>query len=183
MERTELSTNFKMGDKLPSFKLKATNSEMFDSSELSGKPSVIFFTCNHCPYVKGSEDALVKIANQFSEVVNFVGINSNDSTQYPEDSFDKMVEKVKTYKLPYTYLHDEDQMVAQKFDAACTPEFYLFNSKLELVYHGTINNSPRDPSAVVEHYLEDAINQVLQEKKCSPEFVHPIGCSIKWTQK
>ena len=82
--------------------------------------------------------------------------------------------------LPYPYLYDESQQVARMFDAACTPEFYLFDSSLTLVYHGTINDSPRDPAKVTRDYLSKAIESVLAGQVPEPQFVHPLGCSIKW---
>jgi hypothetical protein len=82
--------------------------------------------------------------------------------------------------LPYPYLYDETQDVARQFDAACTPEFYLFDRNHTLVYHGTINDSPRDPSKVTKDYLSKAISAALEGQTPNPQFVHPLGCSIKW---
>jgi len=109
-----------------------------------------------------------------------VAINSNDAVKYPEDGFDKMKEKASAMALPYPYLHDESQDVARMFDAACTPEFYLFDPGVGLVYHGTINDSPRDRARVTKDYLSQAILAVLEKRLPNPQFVHPMGCSIKW---
>ena len=107
-------------------------------------------------------------------------INSNDAAKYPEDSFERMREKSVALDLPYPYLYDESQAVARAFDAACTPEFYLFDRNQTLVYHGTINDAPRDGSAVKHDYLSNAIAAVLHGETPDPQFVHPLGCSIKW---
>lgn len=107
-------------------------------------------------------------------------ISSNDANKYPEDSFDKMAEKVVTKNISFPYLYDESQEVAKAFDAACTPEFYLFTPEGVLVYHGAINDSPRDSSKVTKDYLSDAVAAVIKGETPSPQFVHPLGCSIKW---
>ena len=91
-----------------------------------------------------------------------------------------MKAKAATLQLPYPYLHDETQAVARLFDAACTPECYLFDAQHTLVFHGAINDSPRDASSVKCDYLTPAIIQVLAGNKLQPDFVHPLGCSIKW---
>jgi peroxiredoxin len=141
----------------------------------------VVFTCNHCPYVKGSEAALNAVVNKFlPDGLKVVAISSNDAVQYPEDSLDKMKEKAEHLKLPYPYLYDETQAVAKDFDAACTPEVYLFDRNHKLAFHGTVNDSPRDPSKVTKEYLLEAIAAVLEGGIPPHQFVHSIGCSIKW---
>jgi hypothetical protein len=145
------------------------------------KAYLVGFLCNHCPYVKGSEEMLIRIAKQFQpDGLKVVTINSNDAVKYPEDSFDKMKDKAREMALPYPYLHDESQSVARMFDAACTPEFYLFDRNLTLVYHGTIIDRPRDAAKVTKEYLSQAVLSVLEGRTPEPQFVHPVGCSIKW---
>lgn len=182
MERESLSTTFPLGSKLPTFELLNVDGRRLGSEYLKdGKALLVAFSCNHCPYVKGSEEMLISIVHRFeSEGLKTVVINSNDAGKYPEDSYDKMKEKAQTMSLPYPYLFDESQHVAKLFDAACTPEFYLFDPSLTLVYHGTINDSPRDPSKVTRDYLSRAIESVLAGHAPDPQFVHPLGCSIKW---
>ncbi|RMG43973.1 MAG: thioredoxin family protein [Candidatus Dadabacteria bacterium] len=182
MERTETSTRFPLGSKLPDFKLKNVDGREMGSEYLrEGKAALVVFTCNHCPYVKGSEQMLCRIARRFEgQGLRTVTINSNDATRYPEDSFDKMKEKAAQMGLPYPYLYDSSQEVARMFDAACTPECFLFNSKGELVYQGAINDNPKDPGQVNQDYLSVAVTQVLAGVKPDPAFVHPLGCSIKW---
>jgi peroxiredoxin len=182
MERTSPSHRFPLGSELPQFKLPATDGSKVDGTYFRGaKASLIAFTCNHCPYVKGSEHLLVELARKYQGLgLKVVTINSNDPQKYPDDSFEKMREKSKEMDLPYPYLFDESQNVARRFDAQCTPEFYLFNSELVLVYHGAINDSPRDSSKVSRHYLLDAIQSVVEGKSLGTDFAHPIGCSIKW---
>lgn len=180
--RETVSEKFPLGSKLPSFELPATDGRNLGSAYLSGaKAQLVVFTCNHCPYVKGSEFMLSQIVRKFErEGLKTLAISSNDAAQYPDDSFEKMKEKSQQLGNLWPYLYDESQAVAKKFDAACTPECYLFNSTGTLVFHGTINDSPRDSSKVQADYLSPAISQVLAGIPPQPAFVHPIGCSIKW---
>lgn len=182
MERTAKSTIFDLGSAIPSFNLPNVDGTHLGSDYLrDAKAYLVGFLCNHCPYVKGSEQMLIEIVRRFKgSGLKTITISSNDAAKYPEDSFDKMQEKAHVLNLPYPYLYDEAQSVAKIFDAACTPEFYLFDSSRVLVYHGTINDSPRDASKVSKDYLSDAITSVLEGRTPEPQFVHPLGCSIKW---
>jgi peroxiredoxin len=167
---------------VPSFELVNVDGSRLGSQYLAGaKAGLVAFLCNHCPYVKGSEEMLMTIVKRFQpEGLKTLVINSNDAVKYPEDSFEKMQEKAIAHALPYPYLYDESQEVARSFDAACTPEFYLFDRDGKLAYHGTINDSPRDSSRVTKDYLSQAIEAVLEGRTPEPQFVHPLGCSIKW---
>ena len=182
MERDSVSNSFSIGASLPQFELPNIDGRSVGTAYLrAGKAALVAFTCNHCPYVKGSEEMLIEIVRRFESAgLKAVAINSNDAIKYPEDSFDKMKEKSETMKLPYPYLYDESQAVAKAFDAACTPEIYLFDQAGKLVFHGTINDSPRDKSKVTKDYLSNAISAVLNGETPETNFVHPIGCSIKW---
>ena len=182
MERENTSQQFPLGSTLPSFNLLGVDGQSVGDSFLAGAPAVlVVFTCNHCPYVKGSEAALNAVVSKYlSDGLKVVAINSNDAVQYPEDSLAKMKEKSEQLKLPYPYLYDETQEVAKAFDAACTPEIYLFDRNRKLVFHGTVNDSPRDPSKVTKEYLSEAISAVLEGGLPPQQFVHSIGCSIKW---
>jgi peroxiredoxin len=182
MERDTISSAFPLGSRLPSFELLNVDGNRLGSESLTGaKAGLVAFLCNHCPYVKGSEDMLISIVKRFqADGLKTLVINSNDAAKYPEDSYEKMKEKAVAQGLPYPYLYDESQNVARLFDAACTPEFYLFDRDGKLAYHGTINDSPRDPSRVTKDYLSKAIEAVLEGRTPEPQFVHPLGCSIKW---
>jgi peroxiredoxin len=177
MERTE-SSKFIIGSKLPQFSLISTAGQSFGTEQLrQGRAALVVFSCNHCPYVKGSESFLIETAKEFAPLgLVTVAINSNDPIKYPDDSFAEMKKKI----LPYPYLFDETQEVAKLFDAQCTPECYLFNSKQELVYHGRITDTPRDAQAVKVNHLREAVKQLLEQGSCDPSYVHPVGCSIKW---
>ena len=182
MERTTESQKFALGSLMPEFSLPATDGKSYGSSYLKGgKAGLVVFTCNHCPYVKGSEDLLVQIVKRFEmEGLRTIAISSNDASKYPEDAFDKMKEKSRKQNLPYPYLYDETQEIAKKFDAACTPECYLFDNKGRLMFHGAITDKPKEGGFNRKDYLSPAIFEVIEGNEPDPSFVHPMGCSIKW---
>ena len=182
MERGEGSEKFPIGSRMPSFSLPVTDGSVADDRSFEGASAIlIVFGCNHCPYVIGSEDMLMRIVRRFqAEGLEALMISSNDAAQYPEDGFEKMREKAERMNLPWRYAWDESQDVARSFDAQCTPECYLFNRERMLVYHGAINDSPRDPSNVREEFLSAAIEATIAGKSPQPAFVRPMGCSIKW---
>lgn len=183
MQRKQTSENFKLGSKMPAFELKGVNGKTFFSLKdfASAQAALVVFSCNHCPYVRGSEQFLIDVVNKYKSLgLVTAAINSNDDSQYSDDSFAKMRSKALELNMPYAYLHDATQEVARQFDAACTPECYLFNSNLELVWHGTISDSNADPYNARKIYLEHAVSQLLAGQNPEPSFVHPVGCSIKW---
>jgi len=143
---------------------------------------LIMFICNHCPYVKHVRDQIIKLSNDYlDKEVGVVAISSNDIENYPEDSPELMREEAKKYQYHFPYLYDESQEVARSYDAACTPDFYLFNSASELVYRGQLdksrpgNDQPNDGSD-----LRKAMDDMLSGNPISVEQVPSVGCNIKW---
>ena len=175
---------FPIGSKLPSFSLTSTTGENVTDGYLrGGKASLVVFSCNHCPYVKGSEEMLIETVRKFEkDGLKTVSISSNDAIAYPDDGLEQMKEKTERMNLPYPYLFDKTQEVAKKFFAACTPECFLFDTDGALVFHGAINSNPRNPDTERTNHIELAIVQVLEGKKADPAYVHPLGCTIKWKQ-
>lgn len=182
MQRESASEKFPLGSKLPHFELLNVDGKQLGTSYLlGGKAALVAFMCNHCPYVKGSEEMLMNIVRKFeAQGLKTVAVNANDAVQYPDDDYSHMQLKAREMKLPYPYLHDQTQEVAKLFDAACTPEFYLFDASQKLVYHGAINDSPRDPTKVTKDFLSQAISQTLSGQNPQPSYTHALGCSIKW---
>ncbi|MCB9029543.1 MAG: thioredoxin family protein [Deltaproteobacteria bacterium] len=182
MQREEQSKILPIGSKLPSFTLQDTNEENFNSEQCELEHGLlVMFSCNHCPYVKGTDETVIRLAKEFQKRgIKFIAINSNDPVAYPEDSFENMQVKVEEMNIPFQYLFDQKQEVAKQFDAACTPEAYLFDHEKRLVYHGAICDNPKYPSQVQKMYLQDAIEQLLKGEDPAPNYVHPLGCSIKW---
>lgn len=168
----------------PNFNLLDTTSNQFKNlDELTGeKGTVIFFICNHCPYVHHVIDEVVRISNDFRvQGINFVALSSNDIIAYPEDAPELMTEFAIKHKFNFPYLYDESQKVAKQYDAACTPDFYLFNANRQLIYRGQIDDSrPQNGMVVSGADLRNAIDALLSNKKILEEQKPSIGCNIKW---
>ncbi|MCC6954578.1 MAG: thioredoxin family protein [Deltaproteobacteria bacterium] len=182
MQRTADSFKLALGDKAPYFSLKATDSKIYSLRVFAdSKALCVIFTCNHCPYAQAYEKRLIDIALAYApKNIRFVAICSNDADGYPEDSFERMVEKSQTLGFPFPYLHDEKQIAARAYDAACTPEAYVFDGEQRLVYHGSIDDNHKEPAEVKAHYLRDALDAILSERQPEIPLTGCLGCSIKW---
>ncbi|MGD0754036.1 MAG: thioredoxin family protein [Bacteroidales bacterium] len=173
------------GQKAIDFKLLSTDRREYSLSDFKkNKYLVIFFTCNHCPYVIGSDEITRATVEKFSKKgVGFAGINSNHENTYPEDSFPNMVERMKTHKFPWVYLYDKPQEVAKAYGALRTPHFYVFNEERKLVYTGRGVDNPRDTSKMTINNLDLALEELTSGKPISVPVTNPIGCNIKWEGK
>lgn len=173
-----------LGATAPNFTLQGTDGKEYALPRHRGaKGTLVAFACNHCPYVKAYDARIAALAGEFGpKGIAWFVINANNAKDYPDDNFEKMKEKAETLHLLYPYLRDETQRVALDFGAGCTPEFFLFDAHLTLVYTGRLDDNMESPEAVREHYLRDACQAVLAGKAPRTEKTHPIGCSIKWTR-
>ena len=182
MEMNIQNLKLKIGDKAPDFSLPGVNGKTYSLSSFRGKKIlVIIFMCNHCPYVQGSLERIKAIQGDFGiKGVQVVGINANDEVNYPDDSFEKMIEVGKDKKINFPYLRDANQSVANAYGAQCTPECFVFDGERKLRYHGRIDNSPKDTSLVQTTDLRNAIESLIHNQKVSIELTPAIGCSIKW---
>jgi peroxiredoxin len=179
-----MAFTLQIGDKAPAFTLPATDGKTYSLSDFKNKWLVIFFTCNHCPYVIGSDEVTRATANKYaSHDVKFVAINSNSKNTYEEDSFPNMVKRMEEHKFPWVYLHDESQDIALAYGALRTPHFYVFNEKRKLVYTGRGVDSPRDTSRMKENTLDIVLDALVNGKKPPFEATNPIGCNVKWDGK
>jgi peroxiredoxin len=180
-----MAFTLQLGEQAPDFKLPATDGRIYRLSDFDdAKVLVIFFTCNHCPYVLGSDEVTRQTALKFiPRGVRFVGINSNSKHTYAEDSFEHMVERMKTHKFPWLYLYDESQDVARAYGALRTPHFYVFDKNRKLVYTGRGVDSPRDTSKMTVNNLERALTEHLAGKPITVPLTNPIGCNVKWEGK
>ncbi len=171
-----------IGSKAVDFSLPATTGETYSLSSFNrSKYLVIFFTCNHCPYVIGSDEVTKATALKYvSKGVEFVAINSNSANTYAEDSFENMVKRMSEYKFPWTYLYDKNQFIAKAYGALKTPHFYVFNEQRNLVYTGRGVDSPRDTSKMSINDLDRVLDELTQNKAISVNKTNPIGCNIKW---
>lgn len=183
MARTE-SNEFAIGTKAPNFNLVNTIDDNFYAlNELKGKKgTVIMFICNHCPFVIHVNSELVKMANQYQlKGINFIAISSNEILNYPQDSPKYMKQVAEKLKYPFPYLFDESQQVAKAYDAACTPDFYVFNADLNSVYHGQLDNSrPGNEEPLTGKDIRKAMDNLLQNKPVLENQKPSVGCGIKW---
>lgn len=168
----------------PEFNLLDTVSgHVLSLQNLKGdKATVIMFICNHCPFVIHINKELVNIANAYAEVgVGFIAISSNDIKNYPQDSPENMKIHAKKESYPFPYLYDETQDIAKAYDAACTPDIYVFNTNLKLVYRGQLDDSrPGNGLPVTGKDLRYALDCLLTNKKNMLLQKPSIGCNIKW---
>ena len=173
-----------IGEQAPAFSLPATDGSTYALNDFSEKLLVIFFTCNHCPYVIGSDENTRKIVEQFDgKGVQFVAINSNSPNTYAEDSWEHMIERMDENKFPWLYLHDASQDVAEAYGALRTPHFYVFDADRKLVYVGRAIDTPRDHTQSTTHELVDALEELLEGKAVSNPVTNPLGCNVKWEGK
>ena len=180
-----MTYTIELGDKAPRFEnLLSTDGSFYSIDEFNDKPlKVIFFTCNHCPYVTGSDELTRSIAETFKDDVEFIAINSNSANTYQEDSFENMVTRMESLRFPWLYLYDETQNTALDYGALKTPHFFVFNDSWRLIYTGRNTDSPRDTSLKTSNDLFDALEEATQGKEISVPITNPVGCNIKWEGK
>ena len=167
---------------MPEFNLPGTDDKTHNSDNFKRQRALlIIFSCNHCPYVQAYEDRIKEIQSDFGDNgLSVIAINSNEDRKYPEDSFDNMKKRAVEKGFNFLYLRDEDQSVAKEFDAAHTPEIFLFDDKRKLVYHGKIDDNWKEPERAKNKYLREAIEELFAGKEISVPETFSIGCTIKW---
>ena len=171
------------GKKAEDFKLKSTENKLISLNDVKGeKATLIMFICNHCPYVRHVATELARIgADYLPRNVIIYAINSNDYDKYPADAPEKMKEEAAHWGFNFPYLVDKDQTVAKAYQAACTPDIYLFDSNRKLVYRGQLDDSrPSNDSPPSGHDLRAAIDAILNGTNVSENQIPSIGCNIKW---
>lgn len=173
-----------LGTEAPGFSLPDTVSgKMTDLKDIAtGKATVVMFLCNHCPYVIHVNPEIVRLANEYSKKgVGFVGISSNDAANYPDDSPEKMKALAEKLGYNFPYLYDETQEVARAYDAACTPDFYVFDQHQRLAYRGCLDDSrPNSGRPLTGHDLRAALDAALEGRAVGPKQYPSGGCNIKW---
>lgn len=173
-----------LGSKAPDFELLDVISGKMVTLKSSNEPkaTVIMFICNHCPFVRHLNSELTKIANDYQpKGVRFIAINSNDVTSYPDDSPENMIINAQEHQYPFPYLFDETQSVARAYDAACTPDFFVYDNELELAYRGQLDDSrPGNDIPLTGSDIRDALDCILDNKPLIIQQKPSIGCNIKW---
>jgi len=177
----ESKVSLQTGDMAPDFELLGIDDKQHSLSNYKDyKGLLVIFICNHCPYVKTKIDAIKEIHEKFKDRIALVGINSNDSTEYPDDSFENMKIIAQEKEIKFDYLVDDDQEIAKRYGAVCTPDPFLFDSERKLVFHGRIDNAMKPEDTATEKTMIDNIQKFLDGEKIEKDFDPSIGCSIKW---
>ena len=173
----------RVNDKAPDFSLKGTDNKMYSLESFKDKKLLlVVFMCNHCPYVKPKIKPLIELQKKYKNNLSIIGINSNDPTNYPEDSFDNMKKIVKDKNINFPYVIDETQDVAKAYGATCTPDPFLFDETRKLIFHGRINDAIQPSDPITENTMDKNIQKAILGKKIDKEFEPSIGCSIKWRE-
>lgn len=177
------STMLELGTTAPDFSLPdVVSAKTISRDDLRGKPLLVLFICTHCPYVKHIEKGLAQMgADYAARPINIVAISSNDAENYPDDSPEGLRQQAQRLGFRFPYLYDETQQVARAYKAACTPDIYLFDSAMKLVYRGQFDRSrPGNNIPVTGQQLRAAIDEVLADKPVTQDQLPSIGCNIKW---
>jgi len=177
-----MAFTLRIGDKAPDFELPATDGKTYRLADFAGaKALVVFFTCNHCPYVLGSDEVTRATVDRFKgKGVAFIGINSNSETTHPTDDFTHMVERMKANNFPWVYARDKSQTVARAYGALRTPHFYVFDRDRRLVYTGRGMDNPRNAAQSTVNDLDRALEDVVAARPVRTPLTNPIGCNVKW---
>lgn len=171
-----------IGQEAKDFSLKATDGKTYSLNDFSdAKVLVVFFTCNHCPYVTGSNNVTRETALKFKDDgVQFVGINSNSSQTNPADSFEHMVDDMNEHNFPWIYLRDDKQEVAKGYGALRTPHFYVFDEDRKLIYTGRGVDNPKEIEKMTVNDLDRVLTEKMNGDAISISETNPLGCNVKW---
>lgn len=171
-----------LGSEFIDFSLIGVDGKIYSPDDFkNAEVLIIIFMCNHCPYVKGIIDRFTEFQNKYkSRNVQLAGINSNDTVNYPEDSFENMKLFSSEHKMNFPYLFDESQKIAKKYKAVCTPDIFVYDKNRILKYRGRFDDNWKDETAVKEKDLEKAVILLLENKEINFTQIPSIGCSIKW---
>jgi peroxiredoxin len=175
------STMLELGTPVPPFALEDTGGSTVSSADFAGRPLLVMFLCNHCPFVKHVRDELARIGREYGARAGIVAVMSNDVERYPADSPEAMRREREEAGWTFPYLYDPTQEVARAYRAACTPDFYLFDAAHRLAYRGRLDDSrPHADRPVTGRDLRDALDAVLEGRRPAAEQAPSIGCNIKW---
>ena len=180
----ESQIKLKTRDYAPDFELMGIDGKKHSLNDYKNYEGLlVIFMCNHCPYVKAKINAIKEVHEKFKDKIAVVGINSNDSIKYPDDSFENMKIIAKEKGILFDYLLDESQKIAKKYGAICTPDPFLFDNERRLIFHGRIDNAMKPEDTATEKTMINNIEQYLSGEKIKKDFDPSIGCSIKWKEQ
>ncbi|MGA1599472.1 MAG: thioredoxin family protein [bacterium] len=177
-----MAFTLELGASAPDFSVAGTDGKTYTLEAFQEADFlVVFFTCNHCPFVVGSDEVTRATAERFQEQgVAFIGINSNSEVTHPDDGFEHMVSRMSEQRFPWVYARDASQEVARAYGALRTPHFYVFDRERRLVYCGRGVDQPRDASRIEVNDLENALGELTSGRSVSVPLTNPIGCNVKW---
>jgi peroxiredoxin len=180
-----MAFTLQLGQSAPDFNLPGTDGKNYSLADFKdAKLLVVVFSCNHCPYVVGSEERMMAFARDYApRGVRMVAINSNETEGHPTDSFEHMQARAREKNYPFVYVRDDSQEVALKYGALRTPHYYVFDQDRKLRYTGRMDDNPRNPGKEMTHELRDAIDALLAGKQPAVSMTNPIGCNVKWKGK
>ncbi len=180
-----MAFTLQLGEKAKDFNLPGTDGQNYTLEHFKdARILVVFFTCNHCPYVLGSDEVTRQTAEKYKDKgVVFAGINSNSANTYPEDDFEHMKKRMEEHHFPWKYLRDLSQDVAMAYGALRTPHFFVFDENRRLVYTGRGVDNPRNASEIKVNDLDRALDELTSGKPVSVPITNPIGCNVKWEGK
>jgi thiol-disulfide isomerase/thioredoxin len=169
------------GDRLPPFAaLPGVDGRLHDVAASTAEVLIVVFSCNHCPYVQAYEARMIALQRDYARSVELVAINANDETNYPDDRFDRMVERHREVGMNYAYLRDASQEAAAAFGATHTPQFFVFDRSRTLRYSGKLDDNWKEPEKVSARYVRDAVDALLAGREVPVAETFSIGCTIKW---
>jgi peroxiredoxin len=171
-----------LGTPAPDFDLMSVDGKKYSLASFKDKNVLaVMFICNHCPYVQAVEGRIIQLQRDYAQKsVQWVGICSNDPTDYPDDAPENLRRRWQQKDYRFPYLVDETQEVAKAYGAVCTPDIFVYDADRKLAYHGQIDNNWKEPNKVTRHDLREAIDKLLQGQSPSADQTPSIGCSIKW---
>jgi peroxiredoxin len=177
-----MSFTLQINQKAPDFDLPGVDGRRYNlDSFKNSKILIVVFSCNHCPYVVGSEDRMNKLFADYSpKGVAMMAVNSNETEGHPTDSLDHMVQRAKEKNFRFAYVRDDSQQVALAYGALRTPHFYVFDADRKLRYTGRMDDNPRNPGKETTRELRDALDDLLAGRNPRVAVTNPIGCNVKW---
>ncbi len=177
-----MAFTLQLGESAPAFDLPGVDGKNHALADFAdAKLLIVVFSCNHCPFVVGSEDRMNALQADYADKgVAFLAINSNEQENHPTDSFEHMVDRAKEKGFEFPYLRDESQEVALAYGALRTPHFYVFDAERKLRYTGRMDDNPMTPGEQTTHELRDSLDDLLAGREVAVPLTNPIGCNVKW---